>query len=621
MILKWLLKHQWKESFRSILWQRNLASNIFIGIVLALFFLNLLSLGLFIDRILELQYPGQNHIELFNGILIYYFLIDIFLRFFLQKVSGVSIQPYLHLPLPRTQLINFLLFKSLLSFFNLLPLLIMIPFALNVILVMHGISATLAWLISVYVLVLANSFLNLYLGRQIIVNPRLVMSFILAVLLAGLGDYLGYIPLRTISAKFFGLIIEHPAFVVIPCIILLFIYRLDFNFFKTQLYIEKLLGKQKQMKFARASFSYFDRLGEIGEYIALELKLILRNKRARSAQLVGVFVLILMPLFYFSMLRELNYYQLPAQSELENTSVSGRAPGTCRVVFQVTPGAIPQQAHVYITGDHSYLAEWNPARIPLTLQADSSWSRTFYFEPGTRLRYIFTLGSWATELGKEDGKTPDVQTLSVESDTIVVLADPNWKTPRRPIFFDIFLIYMGLLFTGILMLTYGQFMISWESNYFELLITSEVDFRKYFTAKFILLIACGCIFYLLSIPSAFISLTIFKVNSVSFLYNIGVNSFVLLFIVSYTRKRMDLNASMFATQGKGASHYLTIVPTIIIPIFLYLPFALSGYAEAGFIFLTGMGVLGLLFHKQLLEFSIRQFYNQKYNIAAGFRQG
>jgi hypothetical protein len=84
---------------------------------------------------------------------------------------------------------------------------------------------------------------------------------------------------------------------------------------------------------------------------------------------------------------------------------------------------------------------------------------------------------------------------------------------------------------------------------------------------------------------------------------------------------MDLNASIFATQGKGASHFLTIVPTIILPVVLYLPFALSGYGNTGFIFMAGLGVLGLFFHRQLLAFSLRQLKRQKYNIAAGFRQG
>ena len=61
-----------------------------------------------------------------------------------------------------------------------------------------------------------------------------------------------------------------------------------------------------------------------------------------------------------------------------------------------------------------------------------------------------------------------------------------------------------------------------------------------------------------------------------FLYNIGVNTFVVFYIATFNRKRVDLNASLMSTQGKGSGQYLTIVPTFLLPIVIYFLFLLFG---------------------------------------------
>ncbi len=128
-----LIQHIWKATVGSILWYRNLATNIFFGVILLLLILNLLSIGLFIDLILQEVFPNVDPIRSFNGILFYYFLIDLILRAFLQRTPGLEIRPYLHLPIHRTRIIHFLLLRSTLSFFNFLPLLVLVPFAIKII--------------------------------------------------------------------------------------------------------------------------------------------------------------------------------------------------------------------------------------------------------------------------------------------------------------------------------------------------------------------------------------------------------------------------------------------------------------------------------------------------------
>ncbi len=109
-------------------------------------------------------------------------------------------------------------------------------------------------------------------------------------------------------------------------------------------------------------------------------------------------------------------------------------------------------------------------------------------------------------------------------------------------------------------------------------------------------------------------------NSALFVYNIGVNSFAILAWATFSRKRMDLNASIFSTQGKGSSQFMMILPMLILPILLYLPFSLMGHPDLGFVFLAGLGVMGLLLSSTALRGVRKLFARQKYKMAVGFRQ-
>jgi hypothetical protein len=83
---------------------------------------------------------------------------------------------------------------------------------------------------------------------------------------------------------------------------------------------------------------------------------------------------------------------------------------------------------------------------------------------------------------------------------------------------------------------------------------------------------------------------------------------------------MDLNASILGTQGKGASHYSTILPVLILPILIYLPFGLSGYNDLGMIALGILGLIGLLLGKPVMSLIVNRLEKQKYKMVAGFRQ-
>ena len=615
-----LLGHIWKGTIRSIVWHRNLGVNIFLGILFFILFLNFLSIGLFIDRIFEESLPGKDPIAIFNSIQLYYFGIDLLLRYLIQQAPGVIARPYLHLPISRRKIAHFSLLRSLFSIFNFLPLLIFLPFVLKIILPKFGITSAVSWFFSLTLLILCNNFLFLYLEKLAVAKLKASLFFISVLVALFLADKLEVVSLSSASVVIFDSFIQFPILIIGPLTLLAFIYLLNLRIFVNYLYLDRLGLVHTKSRLFSGSFSYLDKFGEVGEYIALELKLLLRNKRSRSTLIFALVMLVIAPYFYTSMLEDQDFYPRPKQIDSREDLAKKDMPGFSNVTFTIVPDSLPDSAYVYITGDHISLGKWKPAHLPLISQKDGTWSRTISFRNDEKLRYIFTLGSWETECIQTDSEKPDVQTLEVKADTTIVYANPSFKTPKRRLFVDIMMVYMGVLFIGILMLVYGQFLLCWESMYFDTILTHAVNFKKYFTAKYVLLVAAGMIMYLLMAPLAFISIDLLYINSIVFIYSVGFNSIVLLFLSTFARKRMDLTVGIFSQQGKGAAQFITVLGSLFIVLLIFIPAAVIFSSAFAFTFLLIIGLAGLVFHNQVLRFIVAQFYRQKYKISSGFRQ-
>jgi hypothetical protein len=102
-----LLVHFWKEKLRSPFWQKNIFINILLGFIGIYLALNILMLGFFADKIVAEIFPNQDVLAAFNRLLFYYFGFDIVIRFFLQQLPVMSIQPYLALPVKKSTLLHF----------------------------------------------------------------------------------------------------------------------------------------------------------------------------------------------------------------------------------------------------------------------------------------------------------------------------------------------------------------------------------------------------------------------------------------------------------------------------------------------------------------------------------
>lgn len=292
------LQHQWIAFWRSKNTGKSMAISIVLGLTLLYFFANLLILSFFLDKILEKVIPGREAIDSFNGLLLYYFLADLLMRFQLQELPTLKVKPYLTLPVERNKIVNYLSFTSLWTGFSLSPFLLTIPFLLKVLVFAGYGSAFGAMVTSIAGLTLFNHFFSLWLKRRINMDARFMVAFLAAFALIVLADiYLDAVSIFSLSRALFNGILEFPYLAVVPVTAGVGMFYLNQLFLKRNLYLDEL-GKKHSTERRSTDIPFLKNLGIPGMLVALEIKLILRNKRPKSTLVMSAFFMLYGLIFY-----------------------------------------------------------------------------------------------------------------------------------------------------------------------------------------------------------------------------------------------------------------------------------------------------------------------------------
>ncbi|KAF0129912.1 MAG: hypothetical protein FD155_2156 [Bacteroidetes bacterium] len=285
------LSHQWKQAKRSSIWQRNLAVNLIMGFFIFILFAEVVILAIYVsDKWHEIITTGEP-VSVYHQAVAWYFAGMFTMRFFMQKLPALEIRPYQQLPIKKRHLIHFVLVKGVFNFFSLISMVFFIPFAIFQISYFHGTSTAWIWLLGLLFLDQAINLLVIYVKKQMVTNLKIVVLFFAVLSALALAEYTEWYSFSSTIAGFLDYLLIHPwMFALLPVLALL-LYALNFEYLKQGMYLESFQPKSgREDKYLNNQFSVLDRIGLIGELIALELKLQLRNKRTRS-------MLMLAPLF------------------------------------------------------------------------------------------------------------------------------------------------------------------------------------------------------------------------------------------------------------------------------------------------------------------------------------
>ena len=256
----------------------------------------LVSLGLLggtLYFILRKLVPDQGPMWVLSQFLVYWVLVELFFRYFMQKLPVMDIKPLLINNIPKSKIVNYILGKSMFSGFNLLTLVTFLPFA--IVLIAKGYPAlnVLVWLLAIVVIALCANFLNFLINKS-----DIALGVILATLVSFWGlEYFNIISIQSIFGPIFHALYAYPVAVLVPLAILIVLYFLNFKYLKNVLYLDGALkGKSKEAK--ATELAWTRRFGDMAPFLQLDLKLIWRNKRTKTQVWISLLFVFYGLIFY-----------------------------------------------------------------------------------------------------------------------------------------------------------------------------------------------------------------------------------------------------------------------------------------------------------------------------------
>jgi hypothetical protein len=449
-----------------------------------------LALGFGAYPLINESFPDENPVNFISRYLTYYFVVELVMRFLMQKLPTANIKPLLILNIPRKKIVSFFVGKTFLSPFNFIQLLFLVPFAIACIMNEENSAQIILWITGIYLYICCMHFVNILSESYKKVFYSIVVFFIL-------GGFLQYYNLFdvTIYTQYVFLSVYHyPFLIIIPLLLLGILSYATHRYYLSNLYLDNLMtAKVEEAK--TQEMSWLDRFGTHALFLKNDIRLIIRNKRAKTTVLLSV-------LFLF---------------------------------------------------------------------------------------YGFLL------LRFGEGETNSIYSL----------------------------VFVAFFVSGGFLMLYGQYVPSWDSSYYPLMMTQNITYKNYLKSKW-LIIALGtllstlfCFFY------AFFDMNLFYLIIAMGIFNVGINGYVVLWGGAYMKSPMDLTANKNVFGDKNAFNLkvmLISLPKVILPIILFVIGNLIYAFWGGIAVLVLVGIAGMFFQKQAFGYIEKIYKKEKYDTLKSFKE-
>lgn len=183
------------------------------------------------------------------------------------------------------------------------------------------------------------------------------------------------------------------------------------------------------------------------------------------------------------------------------------------------------------------------------------------------------------------------------------------------------LAFAAMFITGGFLLSFGQLVPSWDSEYYKMLMSQNIPYRQYLESKWYLMVVAVAVSFILSTPYIYFGWDIYLMIAAGALFNIGLNTFITLFGGALNRVPIELNTKAKAfsnTNGFNPTQLLIALPKMLLPILIFfIPYQFISF-NAGLIALALTGALGIVFKNFFLNKIERIYQKGKYKTIAAF---
>jgi Family of unknown function (DUF5687) len=186
-----------------------------------------------------------------------------------------------------------------------------------------------------------------------------------------------------------------------------------------------------------------------------------------------------------------------------------------------------------------------------------------------------------------------------------------------------FQIFAGIFVSGGFLFTFGQFVPSWDSAYYQLMMSQNIQYKEYISSKWWLMVIGTLISTILASFYLFFGLHTYLLIVCGAIFNIGVNSHLVMLGGAFVKTPIDLTTGKGAFGDKQAFNFKTMliaIPKMLVPMALY---AIGNYffsQNIGLLFVAAAGVLGFAFRNYVFNQIEKIYKREKYATIAAYKQ-
>ncbi|WP_027138138.1 DUF5687 family protein [Gaetbulibacter saemankumensis] len=489
MTLK-LLSLEWKSFVRSKSFGNNLAIKILMGFFALFMILCFSFMGIGSFYILRETFPEEDPLAFFNKYLVFYLTADLVSRYFLQKMPVVNIKPLLYLPLKKRKVVAFALNKTIFSFFNGIHAFLFIPFSVALLIEDYPFINVMGWYLAVTAMMYCSNFINVFVN-----NKNGIFYAVLGTMIVfGVLHYVDIFDVTQLTQPIFQSFYYKPYLAFVPVIALVVLYKMAFKYFTNNFYLDMgLSGKIESVK--SEDYTWLNRFGHVSIFLKNDIRLLKRNKRAKTTLLMS-----LLFLFYG---------------------------------------------------------------------------------------------------------------LAFFTNSIDAYKGPIWK------------MFAGIFVSGGFLLNFGQLVPSWDSAYYPLLMSQNIRYKAYLTSKWYLMVLATVLSTILSGFYLYFGWEAYAAVVVGAMYNIGVNSHMVLWGGAYLKTPIDLTSNKKAfgdKQSFSPKLMFFAIPKLLLPLVIYAIGYYTLGATFGFALVASCGVMGFLFKNKVFNIIEKVYKSEKYKTLSAYKE-
>ena len=192
-----------------------------------------------------------------------------------------------------------------------------------------------------------------------------------------------------------------------------------------------------------------------------------------------------------------------------------------------------------------------------------------------------------------------------------VYENPSWK------------IFAGIFVSGGFLFTFGQYVPSWDSAYYPLMMSQNISYREYLESKWTMVVFATFFSTILSSFYLLFGWEAYAAVLAGAVYNMGVNAHLVLLSGAFIKTPIDLSSNKKPFGDKQSFNTKTLLlslPKLLLPM---LVFAIGHWTIgdwAGYVLVAFVGVLGYFLKNKVFHLIERLYKSEKYNTLSAYKQ-